>query len=165
MRVAFDSKEFRRVLGHYPTGVCAITTVSTGRPIGMIVGSFTSVSLEPPLVAFLPDRNSRTWPMIEAAGRFCVNVLAERQQEVCRALSSKAENKFETVSYRLGDAGLPIVDDVVAWVDCELYAARGAGDHYIAIGKVHALGVEHSRLPRLFLRGDYGNFSPQAAQA
>ena len=74
MRVAFDSREFRRILGHYPTGVCAITAVSDGRPVGMVVGSFTSISLDPPLVAFLPDRKSTTWAAIQAAGRFCVNV-------------------------------------------------------------------------------------------
>ena len=78
----------------------------------MIVGSFTSVSLDPPLVAFLPDRKSASWPRIEATGHFCVNVLSEQQQHVIRALSSKAENKFDTLSYRLSAGGLPILDDI-----------------------------------------------------
>src|SRR5207248_638104 len=101
----FDSQEFRRILGHYPTGVCAITTMIEGRPVGMIVGSFTSASLDPPLVAFLPGRASRSWPGIEAAGRFCVNVLAADQEDLCRALSSRAENRFDAISYRLSRAG------------------------------------------------------------
>ena len=159
MRVAPDSLEFRRVLGHYPTGVCAITAAGEGRPIGMIVGSFTSVSLSPPLVAFFPDRHSTSWPLIAQAGRFCVNVLSERQQDVCRALSSRAADKFESVTYRLTDANLPILDGVVAWIDCDLYAVHEAGDHFIAIGEVRAMNVEHPHPPLLFLRGEYGSFA------
>ena len=160
MRASLDSREFRRILGHYPTGVCAVTAQGADGPLGMIVGSFTSVSLDPPLVGFLPDRASRTWPKIEAAGRFCVNVLGERQQDVCRALSSKADDKFAALSYRLSDAGLPILDGVVAWIDCELYAVHGAGDHYIALGHVLALDVEQPEPPLVFHRGGYGSFAP-----
>ncbi|WP_298687495.1 flavin reductase family protein [uncultured Sphingomonas sp.] len=163
MSIALDSAAFRRILGHYPTGVCAVTAMVDGAPMGMVVGSFTSVSLDPPLVAFLPDRKSSTWPKIQAAGRFCVNVLAEHQQDVCRALSSKVENKFEAVPYRLSDAGLPILAGVVAWIDCDLYAVHEAGDHFIAIGQVHALDVEHPHRPLLFFQGGYGQFSPFAS--
>ena len=164
MRAAFDSREFRRVLGHYPTGVCAITAASEGQPVGLIVGSFTSVSLDPPLVAFLPGRQSRSWLLIEAAGRFCVNILAHGQQDVCRALSSKAEDKFEAVSYRLSEAGLPILDGVVGWIDCELRTVHEAGDHYIAIGEVRALDVERSSPPLVFLQGAYGSFAAFGGQ-
>ena len=131
----------------------------------MIVGSFTSVSLSPPLVAFLPDRKSTTWPAIAAAGRFCVNVLSERQRDVCRALSAKAENKFESISYRLSDTNLPILEEVVAWIDCALYAVHEAGDHSIAIGEVCALDVERSHPPLLFFKGAYGSFAPAAVEA
>ena len=79
MTTTLDGQEFRRILGHYPTGVCAITALAPSGPVGMVVGSFTSVSLDPALVAFLPDRKSNTWPKIQAAGHFCVNILAERQ--------------------------------------------------------------------------------------
>jgi 3-hydroxy-9,10-secoandrosta-1,3,5(10)-triene-9,17-dione monooxygenase reductase component len=163
--VTFDSADFRRILGHYPTGVCAVTAMDGDAPVGMVVGSFTSVSLDPPLVAFFPDRSSTTWPRIAGARRFCVNVLAEHQRDVCRALSSKAENKFETVKYRLSAGGLPIIEDVVAWIDCDLDAIHEAGDHFIAIGSVHTLAVEHPHEPLLFLRGDYGQFAPLAALA
>lgn len=97
MTGSLDGREFRRVLGHYPTGVCAVTAAESSRPVGMIVGSFSSVSLDPPLVSFLPDRRSMTWRKIEAQGRFCVNVLAQDQRDVCIALSARGENKFDTI--------------------------------------------------------------------
>lgn len=157
---ALDSREFRRILGHYPTGVCVVTALLGSQPVGMVVGSFTSVSLDPALVAFLPDRKSTTWPRIEAAGHFCVNILAERQQAVCQAFSSKTGNRFDTVPYRLSESGVPIIDGVVAWIDCELYAVHEAGDHYIAIGQVRALDVERPDPPLVFVRGAYGTISP-----
>lgn len=157
---ALDSREFRRILGHYPTGVCVITALSGSEPVGMVVGSFTSVSLDPALVAFLPDRKSTTWPRIEAAGHFCVNILAERQQAVCQAFSSRTADRFDTVPYRLSESGLPIIDGVVAWVDCQLHAVHEAGDHYIAIGLVRALAVERPDPALVFVRGGYGTISP-----
>ena len=160
-----DGREFRRILGHYPTGVCVITTLNRSEPIGMVVGSFTSVSLDPALVGFFPDRRSSTWPKIEATGRFCVNILSEHQQDLCRALSAKVENKFDKIAYRPSDAGLPIIEGVVAWIDCDLHAVHEAGDHYIAIGSVRALDVERPDHPLLFHRGAYGRFSPCATVA
>lgn len=111
-----DPGEFRRILSHYPTGVCGITSVVGDRPIGMVVGSFTSVSLDPPLVGFFPDRRSDTWRNIREAGRFCVNVLGMDQLAICKALSAKGTNKFAGLDYRLSDTGLPILGDVAAWM-------------------------------------------------
>src|SRR5438093_9876778 len=96
----------------------------------MAVGSFTSVSLDPPLVAFFPDRKSSSWPRIEQAGRFCVNVLASDQQELCNRFAAKGADKFEGLSYRLSANGSPVLEDVVAWIDCNLYAVSDDGDHY-----------------------------------
>jgi len=164
MRVVTDPKTFRRVLGHFPTGVCVITAMqANGMPVGMAVGSFTSVSLSPPLVAFFPDRSSSSWPKIEAAGRFCVNVLAEHQERICRAFASKAENKFAEIPYRLSAKGTPILEDIIAWIDCDLHAVHEAGDHFIVLGEVHALDVERPHKPLLFFQGGYGQFSPFAA--
>ena len=163
MSEAIDSREFRRILGHYPTGVCAVTALADGEPIGMIVGSFTSVSLEPPLVAFLPDRSSTTWPRIMTVGSFCVNVLNERQQSVCSAISSKAANKFDAVSYRLSERGVPIIEGVVAWIECDLYAVHEAGDHFIAIGLVKGMAVDRPEAPLVFHRGSYGSISAPIA--
>ncbi|WP_375381831.1 flavin reductase family protein [uncultured Sphingomonas sp.] len=164
MSATLDGQTFRRILGHYPTGVCAVTSVGDAGPIGMIVGSFTSVSLDPPLVAFLPDRKSTTWPKVEATGRFCVNVLSERLRHVCSSLSSKADNKFEAVAHRPSPAGLPIIEGAVAWVECSIYAVHEAGDHFIAIGQVEALDVEHADQPLLFFKGGYGSFLAAALE-
>jgi 3-hydroxy-9,10-secoandrosta-1,3,5(10)-triene-9,17-dione monooxygenase reductase component len=161
MVATVDPATFRRILGRYPTGVCVITTMLTdGRPTGMVVGSFTSVSLDPPLVAFFSDRKSSSWAKIAQAERFCVNVLAAQQEWLCRAFASKAEGKFENVSYRLSSAGLPVLDGIVAWFDCDLYAVHEAGDHFIVLGQVHSLDIGHDGSPLLFLRGDYGQFAP-----
>ena len=157
---AFDGATFRHVMGHYPTGVCAITAIHDGVPVSMIVGSFSSVSLEPPLVAFFPDRKSASWARIAVERRFCVNVLSAQQQDVCHALASKREDKFAAVPHRLSATGLPIIENVIAWIDCDFYAIHEAGDHFIAIGKVRAFEVETPQPPLLFFKGGYGQFGP-----
>lgn len=156
-----DGATFRRVLGHYPTGVCVVTAIEPdGRPSAMVVGSFTSVSLDPPLVAFFPDRGSTSWPRIERAGKFCVNVLGSHQQDLCRRFSAKGDDKFAGLDYRLSRLGSPVLDDVVAWIDCTLDAIHQAGDHWIVLGRVRELDIERADHPLLFLRGQYGNFQP-----
>ncbi|AMK19658.1 MULTISPECIES: flavin reductase family protein [Sphingobium] len=156
----FDSATFRRVLGHYPTGVCVVTAVGQdGAPTGMVVGSFTSVSLDPPLVAFFPAKSSSSWPLIERAGRFCVNILASDQQLLCRKFSAKGADKFAGVTHRVSTLGSPILDDVVAWIDCTMEAVHEAGDHYIVVGRVKALEVDRPGKPLLFFQGAYGEFA------
>lgn len=81
---------------------------------------------------------------------------------VCRALSSKADNKFETISYRLSAAGLPIIDEDVAWIDCDLDTVHEAGDHFIVLGRVHSLAVEHPRQPMLVFKGGFSQISAVA---
>ncbi len=162
-----DAQRFRGVLGSYPTGVCIVTsTDDAGAPIGMAVGSFTSVSLAPPLVAFLPDRRSTTWAQIQARRRFCVNVLSSRQEGLSRLFGGRAVNKFEQVAHRPSPQGMPLLDGVVAWIDCTLHASHEAGDHDIVIGHVVELAVESADPPLLFHRGGYGQLatlSPAAA--
>ena len=158
----FDATTFRRVLGHYPTGVSAITTIDAeGNPTGLAVGTFTSVSLDPPLVAFLPDRTSSTFPKIRESGKFCVNVLGADQESVCRALAVKGSDKFAGLKWSPAPVtGMPIIDGVVAWIDCEVDSITEAGDHYVVIGRVRALDVHHSDSPPLlFFQGGYGSFS------
>src|SRR5690606_22864675 len=107
-----------------------------------------------------PDRGSTTWPRIERVGRFCVNILADNQEWLCRRFAMRTENKFEGVSHRLSDGGMPILDDVVAWIDCTLHAVHEAGDHFIVLGGVETLDVGRDARPLLFFRGGYGQFSP-----
>lgn len=154
-----DAKAYRRILGHYPTGVCVVTAMGEdGKPTGMAVGSFTSVSLDPPLVGFFPDKGSSSWPRIAASGRFCVNVLAADQEWLCRRFAMRGEEKFSDVGYRLSINGQPVLDDVVAWIDCKLHGTLDAGDHYLALGSVEAMETERGAAPLLFLQGRYGTF-------
>ncbi len=156
----FDSRKFRHVLGHYPTGVCVVTAHDDdGLPVGMTVGSFTSVSLHPPLVAFFPDKKSTSWPRIASVGKFCVNVLGDSQHDVCRVFASSGGNKFAEVRHRTSVNGSPILDGVLAWIDCALYATFDAGDHVIALGEVKGLEVESPGGPLLFFQGSYGEFA------
>ncbi|SFP64476.1 flavin reductase family protein [Sphingomonas rubra] len=158
---AIDGATFRKVLGHYPTGVCVVTAIDGGgQPCGLTVGSFTSVSLDPPLVAFFPDKGSSSWPRIAAAGRFCVNVLGSGQEAVCRRFAARGADKFAGVSHRLSAGGSPILDGVIAWIDCALHAVHEAGDHYIVLGRVIELDIERAGRPLLFFRGRYGAFVP-----
>jgi flavin reductase (DIM6/NTAB) family NADH-FMN oxidoreductase RutF len=123
----------------------------------MTVGSFTSVSLDPPLVAFFPAKSSTSWPRIERAGAFCVNVLAADQQPVCRQLASKAAEKFTGVTHRSAASGSPIIDGVLAWIDCRLHAVHEVGDHLLVLGSVLALEATRDAQPLVFFRGGYPN--------
>jgi flavin reductase (DIM6/NTAB) family NADH-FMN oxidoreductase RutF len=152
---------FRRVLGQYPTGVSVVTGVdANGEPAGLAVGSFTSVSLDPPLVAFLPAKESSSWPKIAGVGKFCVNILASDQEAICRVFASKATDKFAGLRWRPAATGSPILEGTVAWIDCHLEAVHDAGDHLIVVGRVRDLEIERPSLPLLFFQGGYGRFSP-----
>ncbi len=154
-----DNGWFRRVLGHYPTGVSVVTGISADRaPVGLTVGSFSSVSLDPPLVAFMPSVTSSSWPKIRDSQKFCVNILASDQEPVCRAFAGQAADKFASLSWRPASSGSPILDGAVAWVDCELEAVQEAGDHLIVIGRVTDLEIARPTLPLLFFQGGTAGF-------
>jgi 3-hydroxy-9,10-secoandrosta-1,3,5(10)-triene-9,17-dione monooxygenase reductase component len=159
-----DGARYRHVLGHYPTGVCIVTAMErNGVATGMVVGSFTSVSLEPPLVAILPGRRSTTWPRLAAVGKFCVNVLASDQLPLCKQFAMSGDRKFAGISHRLSSNGSPILDGVIAWIQCDLHAVYEAGDHTIVLGRVTDLEVQKRGEPLLFFRGGYGTFVSQEA--
>ena len=158
--LVIDPATFRQVLGSYPTGVCAITAIGAdGVPTGLVVGSFTSVSLDPPLVGFLPDKSSSTWPQIEAAGKFCVNVLASDQQQVCRQLAAKGADKFAGLEFALSEHGLPVIAGSLARIECTIYSVTDAGDHLFVLGRVLGLETTRDDDPMLFHRGRYGGFA------
>ena len=157
---AISPSNFRETLGHYPTGVVVVTGIDAGGvPVGMVVGSFTSVSLDPPLVAFLPQRDSATFARLRTATSFCVNVLAADQEDLCRRFAQRGVDKFEGVRWSGSPAGAPIIDGVVAWIECTYDTIREAGDHYIVLGRVTAMDVVRPSLPLLFFQGGYGRFS------
>jgi flavin reductase (DIM6/NTAB) family NADH-FMN oxidoreductase RutF/DNA-binding IclR family transcriptional regulator len=157
---SFDGKRFREVLGHLPTGVVVITAVTpNGQPSGMAVGSFTSVSLDPPLVAFLPTRTSSSFAAIREARTFCVNVLAAKQEPICRQFAVSGADKFAGLNWSPAPSGAPVIDGVVAWIDCEFERIDEAGDHYIVLGRVTHLSTGVPTIPLLFFQGGYGGFA------
>ncbi|GCE44600.1 NADH-FMN oxidoreductase [Rhodococcus wratislaviensis] len=161
-----DPGHFRTVLGHFPTGVVAITsTDSAGLPVGMAVGSFTSVSLDPALVAFLPDKSSSTFPKIRESGRFCVNVLGAGQQDICRSLALKGSDKFASIDWTPTQHGNPRIHDSIAWIDCVIDTIHEAGDHFVVIGRVASLEVDDATSPLIFFQGGYGCFSSTSLTA
>lgn len=157
-----DPGRYRQVLGQYPTGVVVVTALNDHEePVGMTVGSFTSVSLNPPLVAFLPSRTSSSWADLRAAGdRFCINILSVEQEHVCRAVATRKVRKFDDIGLRRSPGGNPIVDGAVAWIDCTTETIHAGGDHEIVVGRVLDLDVETTTYPLLFFRGGYGSFTP-----
>jgi flavin reductase (DIM6/NTAB) family NADH-FMN oxidoreductase RutF/DNA-binding IclR family transcriptional regulator len=156
-----DGRRFREVLGHLPTGVAVVAARrADGHPVGMAVGSFTSVSLDPPLVAFLPDRTSTTWPLIKASGSFCASVLGDRQEAVCRAFAAKGGDKFAGIGWTPAPSGSPIIDGAVAYIDCDIETVHEAGDHFIVIGRVRELDQGDPAMPLVFLHSAYGRITP-----
>ena len=155
----FDEGRFRQVLGHFTTGVTVVTAAASDGPVGLAVGSFASVSLDPALVAFFPKRESTSWPKIEASGHFCVNVLAEAQEDVCRRFASKGDDKFRGLGWHTAGSGAPILEGILAWIDCDIEGVTEAGDHYYVLGRVRDLAVVHDGAPLLFFRGGYGRFA------
>lgn len=152
-----DQAHFRKVMSHYPTGVCAVTSLSAeGAPLAMVVGSFCSVSLNPPLVGFLPAKSSDTWPLLEAAGRFCVNVLAADQRDLCLSMAAKTGDRFAGLDWTPSAAGLPMIAGAIAWIDCDLEGTSPAGDHHFVLGRVRELRLGEDRPALLFHRGGFG---------
>jgi 3-hydroxy-9,10-secoandrosta-1,3,5(10)-triene-9,17-dione monooxygenase reductase component len=151
-----DPARMRDVLGHFASGVTVVTALTGSGPIGFTCQSFSSLSLEPPLVVFAPARTSRTWPGLREIGRFCVNVLADDQTALSRSFARSGVDKFADVPWTASPHGNPVLRDVVAWIDCVLWAEYDGGDHTIAVGRVLDLGADPSRRPLLFHRGTYG---------
>lgn len=163
---ANNSRYFRDVLGNVPTAVVAITAMDEDRkPTGMTVGSFTSVSLDPPLVAFLPDKSSSTFPKIQKAGRFCANILTANQEEVCRNLAIKGGDKFARLRWDESPFGTPHINGAIGWIDCTIIDIHEAGDHLIVVGAVDTLRADHRDSPLIFLRGGYGRFASTSLSA
>lgn len=155
-----DTMRFRSVLGRFATGVVAITAIDpeSGRPTGLAANSFTSVSLDPPLVGFCVAHTSTTWPRLRTAERHCVNILSEPQREVCLQLAAKGSDKFSTLEWTTSPSGSPVIDGALAWIECSVEAEYVAGDHVIVVARVHHLDKHHDGDPLVFYKGSYGRF-------
>jgi flavin reductase (DIM6/NTAB) family NADH-FMN oxidoreductase RutF len=156
---SIDTARFRQVLGYFASGLTIVTGVDLGQPVGLTCQSFTSVSLDPPLVAICPAKSSSSWPRIQRSGAFCANVMAEDQEDICRLFATKGAEKFAGIGWAPGITGSPVLADVLAWVECRITAVHDAGDHSIVVGRVATLHVgEPGRHPLIFYRGGYGRF-------
>ncbi|WP_081878177.1 3-hydroxy-9,10-secoandrosta-1,3,5(10)-triene-9,17-dione monooxygenase reductase subunit [Nocardia brasiliensis] len=157
-----DGRQFRNVLGQFCTGITVITTFDEAdAPIGFACQSFAALSLDPPLVLFCPTKASRSWAAIERSGRFCVNVLAEEQRELCARFGSREPDKFAGAAWHASARALPVLDDALATIECTVDRVVDGGDHYIVIGRVQALSESTATgRPLLFYRGQYTAIEP-----
>jgi 3-hydroxy-9,10-secoandrosta-1,3,5(10)-triene-9,17-dione monooxygenase reductase component len=144
----------RDVLGHFPSGVTIVTGITPEGPAGFTCQSFSSLSLDPPLVLLLAGRSSSSWPRIEAVGSFCVNVLSEDQGDLAVTFARSGTDKFAGVDWRPTAAGNPILAGTTAFIDCTLYAVHDGGDHVIVVGAVTELEAEGAG-PLVFHRGGF----------
>lgn len=154
-----DGRHLRDVMGNFPTSVVAVTAIDReSEPVGMVVGSFTSVSLDPPLVSFLADRSSSTLPKIVLAERFCANALASDQEALCRKMARRGTDRFDGVAWETSALTNPILEGTVAWIDCTIEKVVELGDHDLVVGRIHDLKVASTKTPLLFFRGGYGDY-------
>ncbi|MEU1401508.1 flavin reductase family protein [Streptomyces sp. NPDC005728] len=159
-RTPVDQAAFRSVLGAFATGVTVITAPAAEEdeesPAGFACQSFSSLSLDPPLVCFMVGRTSTTWPRIARTGAFCVNVLAAGQGELCRSFAVSGADKFAGVAYDAAPvSGSPRLTGAAAWIDCTVHAVHTGGDHLIVVGRVDALGAAERGEPLIFHRGRF----------
>ncbi len=151
-----QARLFRDVLGRFASGVTVVTATSAGDPVGMTCQSFSSVSLDPPLVLFVPARTSRAWPLMQRAGKFCVNFLAADQAELSNTMASRGVDKFAGVPWQPSPVtGSPVLEGSLGYVDCTIHAVHEAGDHYVVVGRVLDLATAQDDEPLLFFQGQY----------
>ena len=151
-----QARLFRDVLGRFGSGVTVVTATSGGEPVGMTCQSFSSVSLDPPLVLFVPAKTSRAWPLMQRSGKFCVNFLAADQAELSNTMASRGIDKFADVAWSPSAAtGSPLLAGALGYVDCTIHAVHEAGDHFVVIGRVLDLAASDVEEPLLFYRGSY----------
>lgn len=158
--VVIEPRQFRKALGHFCTGVAVITARGDAGPVGFACQSFAALSLDPPLVLFCPAKKSRSWPVIETAGRFAVSVLSDEQRDVSSVFGAPGDKKFDAVQWRPSPYGSPLIEGALAWIDCAVETVHDAGDHYIVVGRVLELGEPAAGPPLLFYRGNYTTTAP-----
>ncbi|MFI0192926.1 flavin reductase family protein [Streptomyces sp. NPDC017082] len=155
-----DPARLRDVFGTFATGVVAVTAFDDGRPTGLAANSFTSVSLDPPLVSFCAALTSSTWPRIRGARRLAVNVLAANQREVCERFAAKGGDKAAGLDWFSSPGGAPLVAGSLTWLECSVEHEYPAGDHLVVIARVRQAGGPFAGSPLLFFRSQYGRWAP-----
>lgn len=155
-RAGSDTRTLRDAMGCFATGVTVVTTVDEkGDPVGLTANSFTSVSLDPPLLLVCIANSASSAPLLREASRFAVNVLQIGQQNASNHFASKIEDRFADAAWTIGETGMPILDTSLVSFECERYSVQEAGDHFLLIGHVRRAQFEPHRDPLLFFRGRY----------
>lgn len=156
------SDDFRRVMSQFATGVTIVTAWDADhRPTGLTASSFTSVSLHPPLILVCVSQKAQSYPAIQAAGRFAVNILSRGQESASRRFATSTtapgEEKFVGVEYRPGSLGLPVLAEALAHLECTVVHAYPGGDHTIFVGQVETAECrdDAGKEPLLYFRGKY----------
>jgi 3-hydroxy-9,10-secoandrosta-1,3,5(10)-triene-9,17-dione monooxygenase reductase component len=153
-----NPQNYREFFGQLPTGVTAIVAKAGTAPVGLIVGTFSSVSLDPPLVSFMVKTGSRSWAAVKAQGRFTANILASDQRRLSQALSGWSPDKFRSVVFDEGEAH--IIRGCLAWADCDLASEVEAGDHTIVIASPREMRVSRTARPLIFFQRAYHRTLP-----
>jgi 3-hydroxy-9,10-secoandrosta-1,3,5(10)-triene-9,17-dione monooxygenase reductase component len=151
-----DERSFRDALGRFATGVAFVTAAPDGEPSGLIVSSFTSVSLEPPLVSFSPSRSSLTWSRMRRARRFGVNVLGRQHEQFAIRATPAGADRFAGLDWTFGRGGSPLLTDALASFECEIVAEHPAGDHWIVVARVDDVRISPRKDPLVFFAGAFG---------
>jgi 3-hydroxy-9,10-secoandrosta-1,3,5(10)-triene-9,17-dione monooxygenase reductase component len=150
-----DPASFRDALGRFATGVALVTAGPAGKPAALIVNSLTSVSLEPPLIAFCPSRSSLTWSRMRRARHFAVNVLKQEHEPFARRAAPPGADRFAGLEWELGSHGAPLLVDALATLQCETVAEHPAGDHWIVVARVGELRISPGADPLVFFDGEF----------
>jgi flavin reductase (DIM6/NTAB) family NADH-FMN oxidoreductase RutF len=149
-----DDAQFKLAMSHFASGVTVVTTLHEGRPYGMTVASFASLSLHPPLILVCIEKNVRTHDVIAAAGRFAVNILGSEQADVSGRFASKSDDKFDGFQTKAGHDGLPLIPGALCTIECRVQQQLPGGDHSIFIGEV--LEIETGEgAPLVYYRSGY----------
>jgi flavin reductase (DIM6/NTAB) family NADH-FMN oxidoreductase RutF len=157
--------DFRRVLGHFATGVTILTTCDNdARATGLTASAFSSVSLDPPLVLICVDHKSQSYPALRERGCFAVNILSVEQQAISRRCASSRLDKFDEVPHTISDLGLPLIEGAIAHLECTTVSTHVEGDHTIFVGRVERAQVGTGE-PLLYFRGQYQQLASPPAGA
>jgi flavin reductase (DIM6/NTAB) family NADH-FMN oxidoreductase RutF len=158
---AVEADVFRKALAVHASGVVVITAQNDGIPVGLTATSFSSVSLDPPLVSFYVDRSSTTWPWLRGADHFAVNILASHQAELAARFARKGIDRFAApTAWRAGPLGAPLLQDVSAHLVCLPYETVEVGDHVLVVGLVAEAVTHNAGRPLLYHQGRFGRFLP-----
>ena len=153
-----DAQSYREFFGQLPTGVTAIVGQHETGPVGLVVGTFSSVSLDPPLVSFMVTNGSRSWAAVKAIGRFTANILASDQRGLSQTLSGWSPNKFRTVEFEPDQPS--VIRGCLAWADCIVEKEVEAGDHIIVLARPCELVVARASRPLIFFQRAYHRTLP-----